>query len=69
VVEDTGPGIPEAELERVFDRFYRTDSGAANGSGLGLAIVRQIALSHGAEASAGNTGHGLRVCVRFPRRA
>jgi two-component system OmpR family sensor kinase len=68
IVEDTGPGIPELELERVFDRFYRADSGSANGSGLGLAIVRQIALSHGAEASAANTGHGLRVCVRFPRR-
>jgi two-component system OmpR family sensor kinase/two-component system sensor histidine kinase QseC len=47
-VDDSGPGIPAAERTRVFDRFYRRDSGDATGSGLGLAIVRAIADRHGA---------------------
>jgi len=68
-VEDRGPGIPEQDLERVFDRFHR----AANvlpsqpGSGLGLAIVRQIADLHGALVRLENTGTGLRVEVRFTK--
>jgi len=66
-VEDCGPGIPEQDLERVFDRFHR----AANvlpsqpGSGLGLAIVRQIADLHGARVRLENTGAGLRAEVFF----
>lgn len=47
-VEDTGQGIPLAERERVFDRFYRILGTKADGSGLGLAIVREIALQHDA---------------------
>ena len=42
-VEDDGPGIPEAELRRIFDRFYRVEEGRASGSGLGLAIARELA--------------------------
>ena len=45
---DNGPGVPEAERERVFDPFYR--AGTGQGSGLGLALVRQIARRHGGEA-------------------
>jgi len=45
-VADTGPGIPVAERERVFDRFYRLAQADIPGSGLGLAIVRQVAESH-----------------------
>ncbi len=67
VVQDSGPGIAEAELTRVFDRFYQAGDTPAKGSGLGLAIVRQIAVAHGAQATLSNTGHGLRACVRFPR--
>jgi len=48
-VEDTGPGIPPQERERVFERFYRILGNSAEGSGLGLAIVREIAQQHGAE--------------------
>lgn len=48
-VEDTGPGIPEAERARVFDRFYRVLGTAGEGSGLGLAIVREIAEQHEAQ--------------------
>ena len=47
-VEDTGPGIPQAERERVFERFYRMPNSAGEGSGLGLAIVNEIARAHAA---------------------
>ncbi|TFW36172.1 ATP-binding protein [Massilia horti] len=48
VVEDSGPGIPPQERERVFDRFYRVPGSEAAGSGLGLAIIKAIAERHGA---------------------
>jgi two-component system OmpR family sensor kinase len=48
VVEDSGPGIPPDERERVFDRFYRVAGSEAAGSGLGLAIIKAIAERHGA---------------------
>ena len=68
VVADDGPGIPAAERERVFDRFYRRAGAAAPGSGLGLAIVRAIAAAHGATVilSDGPGGKGLAVSVEFP---
>jgi signal transduction histidine kinase len=46
-VEDSGPGIPPQERERVFDRFYRRSGHTASGNGLGLAIAREIATRHG----------------------
>ncbi len=50
-VGDRGPGVPEAECERVFDPFYRlTGAQGITGAGLGLALVRQIARQHGGEA-------------------
>ena len=52
-VEDSGPGIPAAERERVLARFYRAGESLAPGSGLGLAIVQSIAQLHGASLSAG----------------
>jgi two-component system sensor histidine kinase TctE len=67
-VEDTGPGIPEAERQRVRQRFYRLPNSPGHGSGLGLAIVDEIARLYGAsvsiEAGAGDTG--TRVGVLFP---
>lgn len=54
LVEDNGPGIPEAEKEKVFERFYRVLGNGVNGSGLGLAIVREIALAHNAQVTLGN---------------
>jgi signal transduction histidine kinase len=70
-VDDSGPGIPAAERERVFERFVRGSSAAPEtGSGLGLAIVRSIALRHGAElALADSPLGGLRVALDFPPRA
>jgi len=47
-VEDTGPGIPEAEREQVFQPFYRALGTDVDGSGLGLAIVKEIADKHAA---------------------
>jgi two-component system sensor histidine kinase TctE len=51
-VQDDGPGIPEEELERVFERFHRVPGSPHSGAGLGLAIVREIAQSHGATVQA-----------------
>lgn len=74
-VADSGPGIPEADLERIFERFYQTDkarSGAGRGFGLGLAIAREIITLHGGEIRAYNRpaegGSGGSVfIIRLPR--
>jgi two-component system, OmpR family, sensor kinase len=69
-VADTGPGIPEEERERVFDRFYRGSGAPPGGSGLGLAIVRQVAALHGATITLSERpGGGLVVSARFPPTA
>jgi two-component system OmpR family sensor kinase len=67
-VEDSGPGIPPEERERVFDRFYRVPGSDAAGSGLGLAIIKSIAERHGATLALGRSQRlgGLEVTVRFP---
>jgi len=66
-VDDSGPGIPAEERERVFDRFVRRAGGAAEGSGLGLAIVRAVAARHGGRVALGESpAGGLRVEVRLP---
>jgi two-component system OmpR family sensor kinase len=67
-VSDDGPGIPDAERARVFDRFYRRAGTAPPGSGLGLSIVTTIAAGHGATIALtdGPSGKGLTVTVSFP---
>jgi signal transduction histidine kinase len=71
-VQDNGPGLPAEEVERIFDRFYRTDSSRQRedgGSGLGLAIARSIVQAHNGQLSAENeTGKGLRVIVSLPQK-
>lgn len=71
IVEDNGVGIPETELERIFERFYRVDkarSREAGGTGLGLAIVRETAEKYGGSVKATNRPQGgARFTVRFPR--
>ena len=63
-VADTGPGIPEAEREKVFDRFYRLDrSRATAGSGLGLALVKAIATLHGLALRLEDRQPGLAIVV------
>ena len=70
-VADTGVGIPEAELPRVFDRFFRVDkarSRESGGSGLGLAICKSIVDAHGGTiAVASQPGQGTEVVVRLSR--
>ena len=66
-VSDNGPGIPEAERDKVMERFYRPLGTQASGSGLGLSIVKRIVELHDATfqmEQAGN-GQGLRVTVCF----
>jgi two-component system sensor histidine kinase TctE len=69
-VTDNGPGIPESERTRVFERFYRVLGSGREGAGLGLAIVREIADRHGAEVrlSAGPDARGTRLTVVFPSK-
>jgi two-component system sensor histidine kinase TctE len=52
-VEDTGPGVPEAAIPHIFDRFRRAAESPPGGSGLGLSIVREIAQMHGATVAVG----------------
>jgi len=66
-VADTGPGIPDADLPFVFDRFYRSPAARAHpGSGLGLAIVRQVAEAHGGTAEALTSEGGARLRLTLP---
>ena len=70
-VEDTGPGVPEAERDLVFQPFYRALGTEADGSGLGLPIVLEIARQHGAQVALedvhpGQPMPGARFTVRFP---
>lgn len=71
-IADDGPGIPEAERERVFERFYRVDharSADGGGFGLGLAIVGWIVALHGGEVRAeANEPTGCRMVVDLPDR-
>jgi signal transduction histidine kinase len=59
MVVDDGPGIPQEDLERVFERFYQSDAArSGEGTGLGLAIARWIAKEHGGQVTAANNPEG-----------
>nr|WP_275951289.1 ATP-binding protein [Halomonas utahensis] len=67
-VHDYGPGIPEAELDRIFEPYYRLGQEQRGGHGLGLGIARNIAQSHGGELLIANgDGGGLDVTLTLPR--
>jgi signal transduction histidine kinase len=74
IVRDTGPGIPQEHLPRIFDRFYksdasRTDPYSQSGSGLGLSIVKAIVERHGGTVAAANTpGGGAAFTITLPSR-
>lgn len=68
-VTDDGPGIPEQDRERVFNRFTRLDTGRSRdegGAGLGLAIVRETVHAHGGTVRLEDAGPGLRAVVSLP---
>ncbi len=72
-VSDTGPGVPEAAIPHLFERFYRADevrSRDVGGAGLGLSIVHSICLAHGGSVAVSNIQpSGCRVTVQLPRAA
>lgn len=72
-VDDEGPGVPEDQLESVFQPFYRLEESrnrSTGGSGLGLAIARQAVGRHGGSVTLQNlAGGGLRASIRLPRPA
>jgi signal transduction histidine kinase len=72
-VKDDGPGIPQADLPHIFERFYRVDRSrqrATGGSGPGLAIARHLALSIGGELSVeSEVGQGSAFHLRLPGMA
>lgn len=68
VVEDAGPGVPEAALVRLTEPFYQVETARSGGNGLGLAIVRRVAEAHGARLRFENQSlGGLLVTVEFRR--
>lgn len=70
-VSDDGPGVPDGQLPRIFDRFYRAGAPSHRpGSGLGLAIVSAIIAAHDGTAEAARSdSHGLRVTLTLPASA
>ena len=72
-IQDSGPGLKAKDLDRIFERFYRTDSARqredSGGTGLGLAIARSIVQTHGGQLSAqSEAGNGLRVIITLPAK-
>ena len=69
-VLDRGPGVPEAELERIFEPFYRTDNSRdhrQDGQGIGLAITARVAELHGGKVTARNRAEGgLEIAIELP---
>ncbi|HZM22224.1 MAG TPA: ATP-binding protein [Anaerolineales bacterium] len=73
-IQDSGPGLKAEDLDRIFERFYRTDSARqrdySGGSGLGLAIAKSIVQAQGGQLSAkSETGNGLKVIIKLPMKS
>ena len=61
IIEDSGPGIPESERDKIFERFYRLDDSRARetgGTGLGLAIAKEAVTLHGGRIEVGESEFG-----------
>lgn len=72
-IQDGGPGLQTGDINRIFERFYRTDPSRQRedgGSGLGLAIAKSIVQAHGGQISAENeAGQGLRIVITLPGKS
>ena len=72
-IQDSGPGLPPEDIDRIFERFYRTDSSRQRedgGSGLGLAIAKSIVQAHNGQLSAeSDAGKGLKIIVTLPSKS
>ncbi len=66
IVEDRGPGFPEGELEKVFDKFYRLSNTKTGGTGLGLSIVKGFVEAHNGTIILENVPHGARFIIEIP---
>jgi two-component system, OmpR family, sensor histidine kinase TctE len=68
-VADRGPGIPSADRQKIFERFWRGRAAGSPGAGLGLSIVREIVKAHGGEVRVDdNPGGGSIFTLHFPLR-
>lgn len=71
-IQDSGPGLEIDDIDRIFERFYRTDAARQRqdgGSGLGLAIARSIVQAHGGQVSAeSESGKGLKIIIALPKK-
>jgi two-component system sensor histidine kinase CpxA len=68
-IDDCGAGIPEPDLQRIFEPFYRVDTARqreTGGFGLGLSIARRAIDQHGGSINATNRHPGLRVTIQLP---
>jgi two-component system, OmpR family, sensor histidine kinase BaeS len=73
-IQDSGPGLRKENLDRIFDRFYRTDTSRqredSGGSGLGLAIAKSIVQAHGGQIRAeSGAGYGLKIIITLPKKS
>jgi signal transduction histidine kinase len=69
-ISDTGPGVPESDRARIFERFYRLDASRTTpGDGLGLSLVAAVAELHGAEIVVEDNRPGLRMILKIPGAA
>ncbi|HXB22834.1 MAG TPA: ATP-binding protein [Candidatus Solibacter sp.] len=69
IVNDQGPGVPEADLKHIFEPFYRVSEArerTSGGAGLGLSIADRTVRLHGGSIEAANSQDGLRVIIRLP---
>ena len=66
ILEDRGPGFPQDELEKVFDKFYRLKNSKTGGTGLGLSIVKGFVEAHNGTIVLENVPHGARFSIEIP---
>jgi signal transduction histidine kinase len=70
MIRDHGPGVPDSERERIFERFVRLEPGRAAGAGLGLPIARWIAEAHGGSLTLGESSpEGSLFVMQLPLSA